>query len=337
MANPQVQGQLVTATLQNMNNKAIDNISNNNALFYKMKKNGTFKSESGGEPFREKILYAENTNTAWQDPYSQFNTDAQDYLTYADFQQKAILSAIPFYDRDITTNQSKEKLIDLVKSGVDSTIISLTNTLSTSLYSDGTDANELEGLQLLISKTPTTGTVGGISRDSYTFWRNQVYDFSSESVNPSSTTIQAAMTTLYLRCLVQGPAYAPDTIVTDQVFWQYYNTSLTTIQRTMSSELAQAGFETLKFRNADVAYDPNCPASTMYFLNSRFLFLKYLAIKNSADMSPKGMKGEEKSLPNLFTALPPTRPVNQAATIHSVMGLMNMTINNCRTQGVLCL
>jgi len=337
MANPQTQGQLVAATLQNMQNKAVDNISNNNALFYKMRKNGSFKAESGGEPFREKLLFAENTNTAWQDPYSQFNTDAQDYLTFVDFEQKSLISSIPFYDRDITTNQSKEKLLDLVKTGVDSTIISLVNTLAVSLYSDASNPNELEGLRHLISKTPTTGTVGGISRDSYAFWRNQVYDFSTESVTPSATTIQPAMTTLYLRCLVQGPALAPDTIVTDQIFWQFYNTSLTTIQRTMSSDLAQAGFETLKFRNADVAYDPNCPASTMYYINSKSLKLKYLGIKNSADLSAKGMKGDEKSLPNLFTALPPTRPVNQAATIHPVMSLMNLTIDNCRTSGVLCL
>ena len=337
MVNPQTQGQLVAATLQNMQNKAIDNISNNNGLFYKMSKQGSFKAEAGGEPFREKLLYAENNNTAWQDPYSQFNTNPQDYLTFADFEQKSLISSIPFFDRDITTNQSKEKLLDLVKTGVDSTIISLVNVLATSLYSDGTNPNELEGLQHLISKTPTSGTVGGIDRASYTFWRNQVYDFSSESVVPSSTTIQLAMTTLFLRCLIQGPQFAPDTIVTDQVFWNYYNSSLTTIQRTENDEMAQAGFETLRFRNADVVYDPNCPASTMYFLNSRYLFLKYLGIKNSADMSTKKMKGDEETLPNLFTALPPTRPVNQAATIHPVMSLMNLTINNCRTSGVLCL
>jgi len=35
--NPQTQGQLVAATLENMSNKAIDNISNNNALFFKMR------------------------------------------------------------------------------------------------------------------------------------------------------------------------------------------------------------------------------------------------------------------------------------------------------------
>jgi hypothetical protein len=49
--NPQLQGQLISATLENMSNKAVDNISKNNALFYKMRQNGSFKSESGGDLF----------------------------------------------------------------------------------------------------------------------------------------------------------------------------------------------------------------------------------------------------------------------------------------------
>jgi len=333
--NPQVQGQLIAATLENMSNKAIDNISNNNALFYKMRQNGSFKSESGGDIFREKLLYQENTNAQWQDGYAEFNTDAQNYLTYADFNQKAITSSIPFYDLDISQNQGKEKLIDLVKTGVDSTLIGLTNILSESLYSDGSNTSELEGLQLLISKTPTTGTVGGIDRATYDFWRNQVYDFSVAGVAPSSTTIQNAMNKLYLDCLVQGAMNAPDTIVADATYWDYFRASLTDIQRVTSAKMAEAGFDVIRFKNADVVYDPNCPVSTMYFLNSKHLKLKYLAIKNS-DGKSGSLKGDNASLAQMFTALPSTRPVNQAVNIHPVMGLMNLTIDNCRTSGVIC-
>lgn len=333
--NPQIQGQLIAATLQNMSNKAIDNISKNNALFYKMRQNGSFKSESGGDIFREKLLWQENTNTQWQSGYSTFNTDAQEYLTYADFNQKAITSAISFYDLDITQNQGKEKLIDLIKTGVDSTLISLANNVASSLYSDGTDSNKIEGLQLLISKTPTSGTVGGINRATYSFWRNQVYDFSTAGVTPSSTTIPNGMNKLYLDCLVQGAMSAPDTIVSDAIYWDYFRASLTDIQRITSAKMAEAGFDVIRFKNADVVYDPNCPASTMYFLNSSHLKLKYLTIKNS-DGKSGSLKGEKASLEQIFTALPATRPVNQAVNIHPVMGLMNLTIDNCRTSGVIC-
>lgn len=333
--NPQTQGQLVAATLENMSNKAIDNISNNNALFFKMRQNGSFVSESGGDIFREKLLWQENTNTQWQSGYASFNTDAQDYLTYADFNQKAITSSIPFYDLEISQNQGKEKLIDLVKAGVDATLIGLANNVASALYSDGTDTNKIEGLQLLISKTPTSGTVAGINRANYTFWRNQLYDFSVAGVTPSATTIQNAMNSLYLSCLVQGAMSAPDTIVADAIYWDYFRASLTDIQRVVSSKMAEAGFDVIKFKNADVVYDPYCPASTMYFLNSKHLKLKYLAIKNSEGKSGT-MKGDQATLAQMFTALPATRPVNQAVNIHPVMGLMNLTIDNCRTSGVIC-
>lgn len=331
--NPQIQGQLVAATLESMSNDAIDNISNNNALFYKMRQNGSFVSQSGGDVFREKLLWQENSNTQWQNGYDTFNTDQQDYLTYADFSQKVITSSIPFFDVDISQNQGKEQLIDLVKTGVDSTLIGLVNTVANSLYSDGSNADELEGLELLISKTPTVGTVGGIDRATYTFWRNQLYDFSAEGIGASSSTIQAAMNKLYLRCLVQGANNAPDNIVADDIFWDFFRESLTDIQRVSSAKMAEAGFDTIRFKNADVSYDPNCPDSTMYFTNSKNLKLKYLAVKNS-DKRKGSMKGT-KSLDQLFTANPSTRPTNQNATIHPVMGLMNLTLNNSRTAGVI--
>jgi hypothetical protein len=335
LTNPQTQGQLVAATLENMSNDAIDNITNNNALFYKMRQNGSFKAESGGKLFREKLLYATNTNTQWQDAYATFNTDAQNFLTYADFNIKTITSSIGFFDKDITENSGKEQLIDLITAGVQSTIITLTNDLSESLYSDGSNSAEIEGLQLLISKTPTSGVVGGIDRADYEFWRNQVYDFSTETVTPSSTTIQQAMNALYLRCLVQGATSAPDTVVADAIYWDYFRASLTDIQRVTNAKMAEAGFDVIKFKNMDVSYDPNCPASTMYFLNSKHLKLKYLSVKNS-----EGTKGSVKSggkaLPSMFTAAPPTRPINQFATNHPFLGMMNLTIDNARTSGVIC-
>jgi len=335
MVNPQLQGQLVAATLESMSDKLIDNISKNNALFYKMKQNGSFKSESGGDLFREKLLYQENTNTQWQDGYATFNTDYQDILTYADYAQKVITSSISFFDVEISQNQGKEQLIDLVKAGTDATIIGLINTVANSLYSDGSNTHELEGLQLLLSKTPTTGTVGGINRANYEFWRNQLYDFSSEGVTPSKTTMQDAMNTLYLRCLVQGANSAPDSIVADAVFWNYFRGSMTDIQRVTNAKMAEAGFDVIKFKNADVSYDPNCPASTMYFVNTKHIKLKYLAVKNSENKVGK-MRGESK-VDRLFTVNPPTRPVDQNVTTHPLMGLMNLTMDNARTSGVIAL
>lgn len=334
LLNPQVQGQLVAATLESMTNKDVDNISKNNALFYKMRQNGSFVPVSGGKVFREKLLYAENTNTAWSDAYATFNTNAQNYLTYADFSIKNISTSIGFFDTDISQNSGKEQLIDLITSGIKQTIITVTNQVAEGLFSDASNPLEIEGLQHLISKTPTSGVVGGIDRANHEFWRNQVYDFSVAGVTPSKSTIQDAMNSLYLKCLVQGAQNAPDTIIADAIFWDFFRGSLTDIQRVTNAKMAEAGFDVIRFKNADVVYDPNCPASTMYFVNSSHLKLKYINVKNS-----EGTKGSAKasgvSLPSMVSPTPATRPVNQFATNHPFLGLMNLTIDNCRTSGVI--
>jgi hypothetical protein len=52
--------------------------------------------------------------------------------------------------------------------------------VGTTIYSDGATANQFGGMQLLVADDPTTGTVGGISRSSYSFWRNKLWDLSLE-------------------------------------------------------------------------------------------------------------------------------------------------------------
>lgn len=335
LTNPVLQGEVIAATLQNMSNEIIDNISKNNALFDKLKQRGNFKAQDGGLTFRVKPLYAENSNTAWGNGYDTFATNPQDVLTYADYDPKVITSSIPFFDKDISQNNGKEQLVSIAKAGMQSTIISLVNNVGDSLFSDGTDTDQLEGLQLLISKTPDVGVIAGIDRASYEFWRNQYYSFSENSIIPSSSTIVSAMTALYMQCMVQGQSDVPDLIICDQIYWEYYNASQINIQRTNQAQVGEAGFESLKFRRADVVYDPNCPASTMYMINTKYFSLQYLGVKNSSNTPGGSMNGGNKKLPPIFTACPATRPVNQLVNIHPVMGLMNLVVENFRTSGVL--
>ena len=50
---------------------------------------------------------------------------------------------------------------------------------------------------------------------------------------------------------------------------------MTPQQRFSSSKLADAGFEALRFHNADVIFDENCPANRMYFLNTRAICFNF--------------------------------------------------------------
>lgn len=307
--------QIVVTTLENLSPKITDNITNNNALLMKIKEKGNVKKLSGGSKIREKISYASNGNVQFQGAWDTLSTTPQDVLSYADFEEKILTGTVSLNDVDITQNSGKERLIDLVSEQVKVLMASMSNQIGSSIYSDGTTSNEFGGLQLLIADDPTTGTVGGIDRSSYSFWRNKIYDFSVESVTASATTIQGAMNTLHRRCLVQGTE-SPDLVVAGDTYFSYFETSLQTIQRVTNEKLGALGYLTYKFKNLDVIYDPNCNASRMYFINTDHIFLKYW--------------GE-----NLVKTLAPRTPLNQLATVYPVVTIANLSIDNARVHGVM--
>ena len=100
--------------------------------------------------------------------------------------------------------------------------------------------------------------VGGIDRGTWVFWRN--INFSSVTnggVAASAANIQHYMNATW-RQIVRGTD-KPDLIVADGNYWTFYLESLQAIQRIQVEngppEMAEAGFETLKYMSADVVLD----------------------------------------------------------------------------------
>jgi hypothetical protein len=315
MANPNI-AQLVVTTLTSQKKRIVSNVLNNNALLMRLNEKGKIKQKaSGGRLFRESLTYQANGTTQYQGEYDTLDTTPYDVISSADYNQKILTGTISLSGLEMHQNAGKEQIFDLMDAKLENLMESLDNTVGASLYSDGTTANEIGGLQQLIADDPTTGTVGGIDRSSYSFWRNKLYDFSVESVTASATTIQGAMNTLYRRCLVQG-SEKPDLVLADATYFQFYETSLQTIQRITTSKMADAGFDALKYKSSDVVYDPNCPSAHMYFLNTNHIFLRYLG-------------------DSLFNVQSQRVPFNQDAVNVPVIMYANMTMDNARTSGVM--
>ena len=116
--------------------------------------------------------------------------------------------------------------------------------------------------------------MGGINSATYTFWRNK-YREAAGTNTWSKSTIKGEMNALYLS-LVRG-ADRPDLIVSTHDFFSAFWESLQDLQRYASADSATAGFQSLKFVNADVIYDDNANFATtgerMYFLNTDYLEL----------------------------------------------------------------
>jgi len=320
MASPNL-SELVTAGIRNRSKKLADNVTNTNALLYELNKKGNVKTFDGGTSIVQELEYAENSTYKRYSGYETLDISPSDVMSAAEFDIKQIAVAVSISGLEILKNSGKSKMLDLLESRIKNAERTFANNMSTDIYSDGTASSgkQIGGLQLLIADDPAVGTVGGINKANYSFWRNQEYDFSDASATPSATTIQTAMNQLYLLC--SRGTDKTDLIVADNTYFRYYWESLQANQRFTDEKMAAAGFDNLKFMGAKVVFDGGqggaCPANRMYFLNTNYIFLRPHADRNMVPLDPDRFA------------------VNQDALVKLIGWAGNMTLSNMALQGVI--
>lgn len=307
---------IIATSLQGYSGELADNVTNHNALLRQINKKGN-KQVATGRTIVQELEYATNGTVQYYSGAETLDISAQDTFTAAEFNYKQLAGNVVITGLEQIQNSGKEAVHNLLKSRIRNLEKSLTNTVATGLYADGTgtSSKEIGGLQLLVADV-NTNTVGGISGSSSSFWRNYVYDFSTNSVTASATTIQHAMNLAWINT-IRG-SDKPDMIPADSIYYLYYLESLTPNQRFMDDKGAGVGFTNLVYQgNVPVIYDDQAPASHMYFLNTDYLFLR-------------PAKGRE------FKPLGEKSSVNQDALVMPVVWAGNMTISNRARQAVVC-
>jgi hypothetical protein len=323
MANPSaVFTEMVTTTLRHTGNKVTDNVSEHNALLNLMKKKGKIKTISGGYEIQEPLEYAENGTYQRYSGYEQLNTQASDVLTSAKYEWQQVALHVTASGKELRMNSGKEAMFNLVESRKKNAMNTAKNQFSVDVYSDGTETNQIGGLANII-QTNGQGTVGGINSTTYTFWRNQFKEMTGTNLaaSPSAAnaaTMKADMNSLWLST-TRGTD-KPDLIVMTHDFYTLYETGEQQLQRYADSDLAKAGFITLKFKSADVVADDNTNFGTTdekaYFLNTDYL---YLVQHKEAQWTTDADK----------------KPVNQDAVVIPMYWMGNMVCTNRDLQGIL--
>ena len=321
MASPNL-SEIVTTTLRNRTGQLADNMLDNNALLSRLKKRGKVQPVSGGRTIVQELEYADNATFKRYSGYETLNISPSDVFTAAEFDYKQAAVAVSISGLEQLQNSGEEAIINLLASRIRNAEKSLMNGISGDIYSDGTadGGKQIGGLQLLVSKTPTSGTVGGIDRATWSFWQNGA---TVSGTAASATNIQDRMNSMALS-LVRGTD-RPDLIVADGNYYQHYLTSLQAIQRITDPEMAASGFTSLKYYghggSADVVLDGgqggNCPTNTMYFLNTDYIHFRPHKDRNFTPI------GDERYA------------VNQDAMVKLIGFAGNMTLSNASLQGVL--
>ena len=341
MAQPNL-SEIVTTTLRNRTGALRDNVSRNNALLARLNKKGRIKTFSGGRTIVQELDYANNQTFQWYSGYQTLNISPSQVFTAAEFPIRQAALAISISGLEEVQNSGEEAIIDLLESRIENGERTFLNGLSNGIYGDGSIAGSIGGLQLLVAASPSSGIIGGIDRSQWSFWRNIVFSAATNGgVAASAANIIDYMDRLWVQ-LVRGRD-APDLIVADNNMYRYYLNAMQAIQRVQTEgtapELAEIGYQVLKYMTADVVLDGGyqgqsndplpfetssssnsiggAPTSYMYFLNTAYLHYRPASQRNMVPLDPDRFS------------------INQDAMVRLLGWAGNLTLSNAFLQGVI--
>lgn len=271
----------LAATLHHRQPGYVNQILRQNALWMWLRKKKRYKVKSWGN----KIEHPVETAFDLSEP-SFIGLENRPY----EHQDNVVLATYTpsYYDKHIvigTTekveNQGPQKAFDLLEQKEKNALLSLETQLNQHSYLDGTGNNskQILGLGAIIAEDPTTGTLAGIDRSAATYWRNQNVDTNAAfNAGVNSRNLINDAETLRIRCgriRTTGRRY-PDLILSTERYFLMYQELLTPLQRFTNNDLLDAGFNNVKFNDAVMIEDQDCPQDAgseekAFFINSDHL------------------------------------------------------------------
>lgn len=316
-------GQVVTTTLRKRMPDIIDNMSDNVPFYNRVRQRNNMKV-GGGRDIVMPLDYAENSSFQWYSGYETVNIGINDIIDAAVYDWKQASVAVSFSGLELLRNSGREALIKVTSAKINNARRTFTNQMGAGVHAAGTGSGgkEIGGLGLLVPTT-NTNTVGGIDANTYTWWQNNVTDFTTvNSGATASSNIQVPMRQMYASLTRNNDK--PDLILMSSTYYNFYWGSLTAIQQITRTDEGRSGFSSLKFVNADVVNEGGVGGNmsesavanaTMFMLNT-----EYIGLMTHSDRNIEIVGGERQS-------------VNQDAYVQLMLWAGNMWVTNRQLQG----
>ena len=297
-----------------------DNIFNADPLLSWLREGGRVKVIDGGERIRVPILYEKSSAGGYYSGYDLLDTTAQEGHTTAFFNWKQAAYSVSVSGLELRSNSgSKEKINDIQEAKITQAAKSLSDTIASGVYSDGTGSGnkQITGLGAMHATDPTaSASYAEISQADNAAWRNQA----QASAGAIATNLMSNLRTLMNNCSQGsgGVDTSPDAIFTTQAVHEGLEALLFPMVRYQPNPGggADAGIETLKFKGAAIHWDDFCSTGELHALNSAHIGMFVHKDANFA-MAEGGFQ----------------RPTNQDAFVTQILLQANLVTNNRRKGG----
>jgi hypothetical protein len=242
--------ELQATTWEYRTKKPMDAVSDNIPLLFMLKKKGNVNVINGGREIWEDIRYAQNAYVQSIDPTEEFTIGFNQTITGFQYSPKVIVVPTVISDFEKAQNQGDAQFLDLLEQRMKTADESLMNVMEEYLQGDGTLAGgkAFAGIRTYISKTPTLGEYGGLSRVSYTSIRNAAVDLPTTFTGATdASNIESRLR--YCRNLVTRNG-GPELLLLGQTYYNAGADAMSAKQRfTQDKDMLEANFDNYKIEN----------------------------------------------------------------------------------------
>lgn len=246
------------------------------ALFNRVRPMSPRKKTQGGIRAELPLAYGQSTNTTAFRRGQTLPVNIDEGLTRAESLFAYYTDYCALYKQDEWENSGPGKALNRKQEQLDMMFRSFANLIATDLYGSQTDVAsgqpKVPGIQHLISTSPTSGTVWGITRSSpNTFWRNN-----ADTVGSFATNGLDKLRTMRNSCSGNGGLDAPSLYITTSAVWGYCVKQLEGIHRVTSPDFQPTpdlASTMVMHMGSPIIWDNSCPAGYLYMLNLNYLMV----------------------------------------------------------------
>lgn len=242
--------------------------------------NDKVEYEDGGYNITNPLVTGRNPNIASYRYYDQLPVAQTNEFDTVEYGYSRVAGTVIVSEQEEDENQGTSVIFKIVAQKMEVLEESIKERFSQYMYAAGGGTDPV-GLPSLVPNDPTTGSLGGLSRVTEPQWRTSAYVFAGAL---DATNIEEAFDDVLLDLKLKGDK--PDVIVIGRNLYRLYRQAVRdkiviNLSDTGSGKkMFDLGFEGVSHNGVPMMYDEDCPVSTAYFLNSKFLRLHILKSVN---------------------------------------------------------
>lgn len=323
---------VLTTTLDRYSPKISNELARNDGVVAVFGARGRIEVVNGGQRAIETLDKSENTNFDFRSIYSDVPTARQDSREEAKYAWATIDGAVTINDVEKAMNQGPTQIHNLLNAEVQNAKNTIVRKVADALRESSPGADEPESVLTIIENNAAasqTGSPGGISKATNTWWRNQ---YSNTAMDLSSSGGLEALLAFMLQNVSKGNSKneQPDFGLTTGTLFAALSAGHGDANRRYlgtDATMLKLGFSNIVVMNATIIPDPSISTGDLYLINTNYMGLKVLRTPNM-----KTIGDNPQTMP---VSIRPFMTDPKSLHSISVMSLtFALTCSSCQRQGI---